>query len=147
MLCSFNEFNIWLYLFIICSGRRTVEDSDDEDFEMQSVTSHASTTGTSGDEGLSALDTWEVCKASTCSQEARLNIIYIFLIVNFSCIADGFDEGAEEADVEDDFEQILAENIDGATQRRFVSKFNIHFRIHWLFLFFIFLLLSAADFY
>ncbi|KAJ7385951.1 Interferon- developmental regulator 1 [Desmophyllum pertusum] len=31
--------------------------------------------------------------------------------------ADGFDEGAEEADVEDDFEQILAENIDGATQR------------------------------
>jgi len=33
------------------------------------------------------------------------------------CTADGFDEGVEE-DVEDDFEQVLAENIDGATQKR-----------------------------
>ena len=32
-------------------------------------------------------------------------------------IADGIEEGVEE-DVEDDFEQVLAENIDGATQKR-----------------------------
>lgn len=41
-----------------------------------------------------------------------LNLIAVFFA------ADGFDEGAEE-DIEDDFEHILAENIDGATQKRY----------------------------
>lgn len=42
-----------------------------------------------------------------------LNLIAVFFFA-----ADGFDEGAEE-DIEDDFEHILAENIDGATQKRY----------------------------
>ena len=39
------------------------------------------------------------------------NFRFVFLTV------DGIDEGVEE-DIEDDFEQVLAENIDGATQKR-----------------------------
>ncbi|XP_020629462.1 interferon-related developmental regulator 1-like [Orbicella faveolata] len=61
-------------------GRRTGDESDDEDLENQSIASHPSTGTHSGDE------------------------------------VDGFDEGGE-LELEDDFEQILADNIDGATQR------------------------------
>ena len=42
---------------------------------------------------------------------ASFNFRFVFLTV------DGIDEGVEE-DIEDDFEQVLAENIDGATQKR-----------------------------
>lgn len=61
-------------------GRRTGDESDDEDLENQSIASHTSTGTHSGDE------------------------------------VDGVDEGGE-LELEDDFEQILADNIDGATQR------------------------------
>jgi len=37
---------------------------------------------------------------------------------NFDSTVDGFDEGGD-LELEDDFEQVLADNIDGATQRRF----------------------------
>jgi len=42
------------------------------------------------------------------------------LNANFYSTVDGFDEGGE-LELEDDFEQILADNIDGATQRRYAS--------------------------
>ena len=50
-------------------------------------------------------------------------MMYLFTSALFNLmmdffVADCFDEGVEE-DIEDDFEHTLAENIDGATQKRY----------------------------
>ena len=50
----------------------------------------------------------------------QLYFIIDLQITNFYSTVDGCDEGGE-LELEDDFEQILADNIDGATQRRFAS--------------------------
>lgn len=106
-------------MFTVHLGRRAGEGSDDEDFESQSVASLASTGTHSGDEGWYAFDT---CMKSF--QESRLKCGYFFysvsLNINLYSTVDGFEDG--EADFEDNFEQILADNIDGATQRRCVCK-------------------------
>ena len=46
-------------------------------------------------------------------------------MIGLCSVVDGFDDGVEE-EVEDDFEQILSENIDGASGKRFERKINLH---------------------
>ena len=91
----------------------------------------------------------KVCLFSTREKlplipRSAYGLVIVLLVLNlntiFSYTADGFDEGLEE-DIEDDFEHILAENIDGATQRRFVCKF-----LYFIYSFrFDLLLLSTAN--
>lgn len=57
-------------------------------------------------------NTWLQGDANYTFQTAR-----IYFNSSFITIADGLDEGGEE-DYEDDFEQVLADYIDRATQKR-----------------------------
>ena len=73
------------------------------------------------DRSFSSFNTWLQGDANYTSQTARIYQRCCFLLKfynsSFISIADGLDEGGEE-DYEDDFEQVLADYIDRATQKR-----------------------------